>query len=172
MFIAFRAAVRCGLCIQDVARGHRLAVPALALLAGCMTPPAAPPVAPRQPTTVAAPSARVWDAVVDVFAERNIPIANMDRASGFIATEALTVSEADRMKRAAEWADCGRAIGIPISPHLATYNILVRGDSASATVRATVRWTFGEAPQRIECRSRGSWEASIESDIKARAEAQ
>lgn len=147
-----------------------IGVASLALLCGCMSAPPAPP-APRVATQVRAPFAKTWNAVIDVFAERNIPIKNMERASGFISTDELAVpviqGHADSL------ADCGRVIGMPLPPDRATYNVLVRGDSTSSTAKVTVRWTQGGTPsdpKLIECTTRGVWEAAFESDVKTRAE--
>jgi hypothetical protein len=140
--------------------------------AGCVTPPAPPK--PRDATTVAAPMGKTWDAVIDAFAARNIPIHNMERVSGFIATDVLNV---DRETGLAS-ADCGTLMGVKRPAERATYNVLVRGDSLSATVRATVRWStlpsvsgggLGVQPA-IECSSLGVWEKSFEDSVRARAE--
>ena len=118
----------------------RSVVVVLFVLTACVTTqaPAATPV-PLVATEVAAPAARTWDAVIDVFAERNIPILSMDRSSGFVATDALVV----RKYSGGRLAQCGTVLGVPIAPSRATYSIVVRGDSARSTVKATVRWTAG-----------------------------
>jgi hypothetical protein len=144
------------------------------LLAACTyTPPGT--VAPvRAPTPVQAPFTRAWNAVIDVFADRNIPIRTIDRASGFAATEALSVNSEDGKA----WADCGATDGGPLGPERATYNVLVRGDSTASTVRITVTWSTtvrladGRTPYGQDCTTRGVWEADVESKIKAIAEGQ
>lgn len=141
---------------------------ALALI-GCQTVPPPPP-APRTGTAVTAGTHRTWDAVIEVFAERNIPISNMERASGFISTDQLAVDP----QSGKAYADCGLIMGMPIPADRATYNVLVRGDSARSTVKVTVRFTQGgrsNDPQLIECSTRGTWETEFEADVKRRAEA-
>lgn len=157
---------------------------ALLVLAGTACGRVAPPqpAAPRTATTVTASQARTWDAVIDVFAERNIPIRTMERVSGFISTEQLGVNPSE----AKEWADCGESnwssgtrvnkegkeVGdFRIGANRAIYNVLVRGDSGFSTVKTTVRWTLvGPKAKVTECSTSGVWEAEAEGDIKRRAE--
>ncbi|SRR5258706_11073269 len=149
--------------------------PILILLAGCTyTPPATLAPVPRAPTIVDASMDRLWIAVIDFFADRNIPIRTLDRVSGFIATDALRVQDS----KAEGWADCGSTDNGPLSPTGATYNIRVRGDSVHSTVQITVRWTgyFENAmdarnSRSVDCVTLNTWEADAEGIIKARAEA-
>jgi hypothetical protein len=69
-------------------------------LSACIAPIAPAPAQPRQPTAVAASFGKTWDGVIDEFASRNIPIKAMDRASGFIATDALSASHSSRVRSA------------------------------------------------------------------------
>lgn len=146
-----------------------------ALVTACATagtPPA--PTAERTPTTVNASFGRTWDAVIDEFARMNIPIRTVDRSSGFIATDRLRVTRDPRQARKPDpQADCGKdMLGTYGHPDEATYNVLVRGDSARATVRVTVAWVETAAPGRVqECSSLGVWESETEAGVKARAEA-
>jgi hypothetical protein len=127
--------------------------------------PPAPP-SPRDAVEVHASIARTWDAVIDLFGARNIPIRTIERASGIIATEPLIVGAEGRT-----WADCGTDQSGRLRPNTAIYNVLVRGDGGSATVKATVRWTRVLAPgQGIQCSTTYVWERALENDVKARAE--
>ena len=110
---------------------------------------------------------QTWDAVIDVFAGRNIPIRTIDRASGLIVTDALGVGD-----NGTAWASCGTQGGKVLAPDRATYNVLVRGDSAEATVRTTVLWSRTEEHAVPECTSTYIWERALETDVKARAERQ
>lgn len=147
------------------ARRHA-ASPAWALgimiLASCVTPPATAPT--REATPVSASFGKTWDAVIDIFAAQNIPIRNMERASGFIAAEPATVA----VKDGEQWSDCGGAMGGHLGALEATYNVLVRGDSTHATVRATVLWARPGTAQT--CTTKGVWEQNFEALVKARAE--
>ena len=100
--------------------------------------------------------------MIDAFAERNIPIRTMERASGFISTEQLAAGSGT-----GSLADCGSMLGLKLPAHRATYNVIVRGDSAQSTAKATVRWVN---EGRGECVSTGEWETGFELRVKARAE--
>lgn len=138
--------------------------------ASCASVPPAPPVQ-RTGTDVAAPFGKVWDAVIDDFARQNIAIRTMDRASGFISAEPMRVSNGDSGRQPHPMADCGQLMmGMYNWPTMATYNVLVRGDSTRAVVRTTVRWTTPQANTVNECSTKGVWESRFEADVKARAE--
>lgn len=154
---------------------------ALTLIAACVVAAcikAIPPtVAPERPlATVTASFDATWNAVIDVFATNNIPIRNLERASGLIVAELSPVSPTD----ADRFASCG-AIGHGIDParqlHAthAEYNIVVRATSSGSTVRVTVRWTSRnpDDPMRPDlaiCETTNVWETTLESAIRARAE--
>lgn len=138
-----------------------------ALTACHMVPPA--PIAPRAATPVAASQSKTWDIVIALFAERNLPIKNMDRASGFIATDPLGVDYAKHTG-----VDCGaNVLHAPYYPRLASYSVFVGGDSRSSTVKAAVHWTSQTEDKQklqIECTTQGQWETAFEQDVKTGAE--
>ena len=140
---------------------------ACVLVAGCTTYKPPPPPTPRDASLVAASMGQTWDAVIDLFATRNIPIRTIERASGLIVTDALRVGQEGNT-----YASCGTVNGKVLAPDRATYNVLVRGDSNMATVRTTVLWTRTEEPVVPECTSTFIWERALETDVKARAERQ
>lgn len=141
-----------------------------AFLTACVsrTPPA--PVSPREATPVQATMGRTWDAVIDIFASRNIPIRTIERVSGLIVTDPLSLASGDGR----DWADCGQVNRFYLLPDNATYNVLVRGDSSHSTVKTTVRWTHWVEDDRThaECSTTHVWEREFEVEIKQRAEAQ
>jgi hypothetical protein len=137
-----------------------LATLVLALLAGC-TPPA--PAPPRPLSPVAAPFATTWNALVDVFAERNIPIKTIDRSSGLLIAELASVP----LSMEGKYFSCGTLAALLSDPITAAYNITVRGDSTTSQIRAAVSWRKGSK----DCPSKGVFEDAIEGDVKARAEA-
>ena len=149
----------------------RIGLVACAVLSpACAAPrPTVPPAAPtpREATEVAASMGHTWDAVIDMFAARNIPIRTIERASGIIATDELSVGDEGET-----WAVCGQGDGTTLSPNFAIYNVLVRGDSTGSRVMATVRWTLGSASSDIECATTRVWERELESAVKHRAESQ
>lgn len=138
-------------------------------------PPAAP--APVSATPVSASFGKAWDAVIDVFAQRNIPIKTIERASGFIATDPLAVA-IQRDGKPHAWADCGKAIfGGYFPPTNATYNVRVKGDSTRSTVQISVLWRYAPPEGTImagpgnDCSTKGVWEAEATAAIKRTAEA-
>src|SRR6266705_3775805 len=105
-------------------------------IVGCSVQAPAPPVPRAGVTQVAASFSKTWDAVIDDFASQNVPIKTIDRTSGLIVAERLSVA-----RDAGDVADCGTDMMIGrLYPTSATYNVLVRGDSTKSTVRVTVRW--------------------------------
>lgn len=140
---------------------------ACVLVAGCTTYKPPPPPTPRDASLVTASMGQTWDAVIDLFATRNIPIRTIERASGLIVTDALRVGQEGNT-----YASCGTKNGKVLAPDRATYNVLVRGDSSMATVRTTVLWTRTAEPIVPECTSTFIWERALETDVKARAERQ
>jgi len=135
----------------------------LLTLGACSFVPPSTIATPRAPAPIAASFARTWNAVIDVFADKNIPIRTIDRASGFIATDALSAAGSDTT-----WADCGTGpLGGTLRPTLATYNVLVRSDSAASTVHVTVTWSSVAGGQ---CVTRGVWEGELEQLIRKKAE--
>jgi hypothetical protein len=148
----------------------------LAAITACVpAPPAAP--APHTAMEVSASFGRTWDALIDEFSQRNIPIKTIERASGLIATDGLRVDASSGLGTGQ--ADCGKDwAGVPAIPTEATYNALVRGDSSHATIRVTVRWVrlgksrvLGNSDNvSEECSTKGVWETALEKQIKERAE--
>ncbi len=151
----------------------RLAVIAVLVVAAC-TPPAPAPApalapAPLAPTTVTASFGKTWNAVVDLLSERNIPVKTMDRSSGFVAAEVSSVSndELRKLSRGCTGFLAAMANGGDPPTGIARYNILVRGDSTSSTVKVTARFT---GPQG-DCATQNTFEAPFQREVKARAEA-
>ena len=65
-------------------------------------------------------------------------------------------------------SDCGSIQGVTIEALTAIYNVLVRGDIRSASVRVTVSWFNPNAP--FECVTTGVWESDTQQSIRRRAE--
>lgn len=147
----------------------RLALVLLLVSSACI-PKAPEPPAPRVAMEVLAPVARTWEAAVDILAERNIPIKTMDRASGLVAAEAQRVGSGG-----GSLADCGKdGFGMARVPVSATWNLIVRGDSARSTVKANVRFVgvpaMSPSGPFVDCSTRGTWETEMETQIKTAAE--
>jgi hypothetical protein len=141
---------------------------AATLVVSCVGYSAPDPPTPREATDVHASLGRTWDAVIDLFAARLIPIRTIERASGLIVTDQLSVGPEGR-----EWADCGKTSAGRYRPNYATYNVLVRGDSTRARVKATVRWVYSDLKEKVlECSTTHVWEMALEGGVKTRAEEQ
>ncbi len=114
------------------------------------------------------PWGTAWDAVIDIFAERNIPIRTIERVSGLIVTDPVELSPG----LGQEWADCGTINESPLSPEYAAYNVLVRGDTIRSTIKVTARWTYGArgGTSEEECTTTHVYEQNLEAEITRRAE--
>ncbi len=144
----------------------RLCLAFVLLCTACNSYRAPLPPEPRDATHVRASAGQTWDAVVDLFAARDIPIRTSERPFGFVATEDLPVGTEGRT-----WADCGTLNSVHVGPEHAIYNVLVRGDSASSSVKATVRWTSMPTHSGIiECSTSHAWEEAFEAEVKLHAE--
>lgn len=147
---------RNSLCVAAVCVVGACALPAMESRPG-------PPVS-WEPTAVQASFDKTWNAVIDATAARNIPIASMEKASGFIALTPLEVSKSDGLN----WADCGTFIQERLPAARVVYNVVVRSaDNARTTVRVNARWTTTDGK---ECSTKGVWERGFETFVKERAE--
>lgn len=137
---------------------------AAAAVIACAPPPPAPPLAPAG---IAASVGKTWNTVIDVLSESNIPVKTLDKSSGYIMAEVASVHILDEDK----YADCGSflaSLGAE-GPMIARYNILVRGDSTTSTVKVTAAFTkTGKTTH--ECSSKRVFETKFQNDVKARAE--
>lgn len=75
--------------------------------------------------------------------------------------------------RAASWASCRSGGEPPVAPRAGRAEVVVRGDTASATVLVTVDWN-GQNPndvqQPMQCRDLGEYAKGVEGDIRKNAE--
>lgn len=132
--------------------------------------PAPAPV--RTPATVNASFDRTWEAVVSYFADRNISIRTIEKASGIIVAEPAIANVHNRrdipytngkinktLQSPPVYADCGGPDVKPdangnysppffqYDPNTAVYNLRVLGDQTKSSVQANVRYTtLGNAP--------------------------
>jgi hypothetical protein len=164
-----------------------LVLPAVVPLTLACAPPQPPaPAVQREGTEVPAAFARSWDAVIEEFAARNISIATIERASGFIAAERVRVPyDVEYLNAGHPFADCGRDMMKRYNlPTDATYNVLVRpigADSARSRVKVTARFVMVSTSRgtmltpatasTADCSTKGRWETEFEERILARATA-
>ena len=143
-----------------------LALLVFVALLGCQPIPPQP-AAPRDGTPIAASFGKTWDAAIDEFATRAIPIETLDRASGLIVPRGYSLTPTTEAE-AKKWADCGRdMLAISHSPATVKFNVVVRGDSVRSTVQVRA---FYATEAGVACQSRGIYEQNAEDLIRARAE--
>src|SRR5450759_3554253 len=136
-------------------------------LAACTPHVTAPtPEAAPTSTTIAAGFNQTWNGVIDVLSEENVPVKTLDRSSGFVVAEVSTmdVSTLDRLTHCGgfmEWMAHSEKFGV------AHYNILVRGDSTTSTVKVTAHFTHGSTT----CPTRNVFESGFQAAVKTHAEA-
>jgi hypothetical protein len=98
----------------------------------------------------------VWTAVIETFAEKNIPIANMEKVSGFIATQEIRFTS--------EYADCGATpVGIKFNslPVLGFFNVFVKEispDNYNIAINSQFR-VITDNPYYKKCTSTGELES-------------
>ena len=110
-------------------------------------------------------SDEVWDAVIDVFGERNWLISNMEKASGIITT--------DPMGADSKYADCGKsALFSSYRNYQGRFNVLVRANDEGVDLRVTSTWAAtvwntldSVISGSIECVSTGALERDIYEDV-------
>lgn len=189
-FFAAREYVRLFLLDSIVKRGTLLFLIA-ATLPACTTKYIDPaPRAAVLPAAVAASYDRTWEATVGWFAEQNIPIQTIEKASGIIVADVNIrylpnrtpvldkKGKVDRMAQSAPvYADCGHP-DIPnayhFDPSSMIYNIRVLGDASKSTVQVNARYAtegYPGMPYVALCASTGKWETDIQQYIKSHAEA-
>lgn len=135
----------------------------VALILACATAPAVHEV--ERTTTITASSFdAVWTAVIDVFGDRGWAIDNMEKDSGFISTDWMTLAYSDR-----NVLDCGGA-GLSVDSDAVRFNVVVRpaDNGASMTVNTTyqVNRCYSCAP--VQCVSTGVLEKILVDAVRER----
>ena len=125
-----------------------------------------PQSAPRQPVTVTASLERTRDAVLAIFAERNITVTQ-DSTGTIVFTGSLQLPEGD-----SGGEDCPNMTATQIlRPQFVTYRVGFKGDGTTSNVTAFAYYSRMPGAG-TECASRGTWETQFESEVKRRAEQQ
>lgn len=137
--------------------GWQAAVVAVALaLAGCATAPIRAEFHRSQ--LFAAEEAVVWPAVVRYFSERSMPIKNIERASGLLASEVVELPRA--------YLDCGASIVETPIGNTATINVLVQAAPGGQRVAVTLvgreqRRDLNDQIVSRPCESTGFFETDV-----------
>lgn len=139
----------------------------LLLLAGCATAPRSYDVQTTHQFQTA-DTDEVWTAVVELFSERGWSIDNMERASGIITTDWMSVSNGS-------YLDCGGS-GIAVeSGHVGSFNVFIREQDEAPTLAVNTSWraqrSFGGTTGVVECVSTGVLEREIHEEVAQRVAA-
>lgn len=137
--------------------------------AGCMVaaPPEISPPTPEETTfRVDAPTDRVWSAVTRVFTAANIPIENMDKASGFIRSRDMAMAPGEEVRglKSTDLADCGKnGMGyenLALGSLQVAFTVLIEeaADGTEMMVRSDPRGSQG---MKFSCVSTGEFENLI-----------
>lgn len=139
---------------------------AVVALAASATAPKQHHVEPRM--AISATYDQTWAAVIDLFAERNWAILNMEKDSGLITTDWMTLG-AD----GPGYADCGGAGITTVRDTAVRFNVRVREEGARTEVIVTATFrqvrVFDGQTSIKDCYSKGNVEALIHREVAARA---
>jgi hypothetical protein len=136
--------------------------------AGCAArPPQTAPMAPRD-YYFKAPPERVWNALLLVYTDLNIPIENMERASWFMRSRDTVLPRAD----AGAWVDCAPrgAKGVVVTINVTS---VLRASGDSTAMRLNVhadasRNAGANARVAIPCNSIGVLEQRVIESVRQR----
>jgi hypothetical protein len=142
------------------------ALVAMLALASCAT---APQVHQFQKSwTMPCSFDKAWSATVELFAERGWPIATLEKDSGLIVSDWVSLGPQDR------YTDCGSpGLAIPLRRE-ARFNVFIRpGETGpSLTINTTFRElrSFDQQTFYRDCTSTGALESELEAQILAKAQ--
>lgn len=104
-----------------------------------------------------------WGAVLDVFADRNIPIATMEKVSGIIVSDWMSTKGANSVR------DCGSPGIASVRQDQGKFNVRIRrvGGGVRVTVnsRFVQRRVFDNMVRDVECQSTGKVERLVHSAV-------
>ena len=144
------------------------------MIYNCATAP--PPRQIAKVFPIEAPFDEVWQAVIETFAEMNLPIVNMEKDSGLITTEWIAYP---RGKAGNIYCDCG-GLGLNVEiERRGRFNVFVRKiteNSCELTVNClynqTIQPAMGDASTQStrSCVSTGKLEADMFEIVKSKLE--
>ena len=117
----------------------------------------------------------IWDAVVEAFAQHNIPVKTMDKSSGLIVTDDQAVPIATHIGSGivdGEYCDCGQSAfihsGPPVSEASAKFNVFVRRKAGGEVIvqvnaffKAIVRNGYNIPIGSLDCTSKGVFQEKL-----------
>lgn len=137
-------------------------------LASCASAPVARQIQNSFP--VDKPFDAAWTAVIETFAELNLPILNMEKASGLITTDWISLNDP-------QMSDCGK-VGALNTEHgrRVRFNVFVKKTSevasemkVNAMFEGLVKYYGSEGISTISCVSTGKFERQIYDLVTAKA---
>ena len=142
----------------------RVLVVLAVLVLGCATPPQSHIF--KKTWTVPGTFEETWSATVQLFAEKGWPIATLEKASGIIVSDWVSIGTQS------PYADCGTPGIATIQRREAKFNVFIRkGDSGpSLTVNANFRElrVFDSQSFYQDCTSTGALESELHALILQR----
>lgn len=121
----------------------------------------------KKATTVPASYDDVWSAVIDVFSERGWTIGNVEKDSGLITTDWMTLNGEDE----SAFADCGGS-GVTFTEGVQIkFNVRIRDeDGTVVTVDTFFRAlrSLGEQTAFVPCQSKGTVEKLVHAEVERR----
>ena len=140
-----------------------------AALASATAPKPPPAGQVKRTQEIAGTFDSVWNGLIDLFGERDWKIDKVEKASGIITTDWMSLSDTD----AATFADCGSA---PLASSTTTirFNVVVR-DSGGGTTTIVVNPTFRQIRRfdnqvgTIDCFSKGVVEQLVQTEVARRS---
>lgn len=109
-----------------------------------------------------------WDAIIDLFAENNWAITNIERSSGLITTDWMSLGT-----EAETYADCGGSGIATVEATSVRFNVRVKelDDGASVMVGASFRQrrSFDGKERVVDCVSKGAVEKVVHQAVRARS---
>lgn len=126
------------------------------------------PVLEPNPTPIAAPVSRTWDALVETLVDQHIGTKTISKESGLIDTGPMNMTQWGLAAKMGIANDCGFGKQVAI----ATLAFLVRGDSTHSTLQITPSYTSANSngSSTGTCASTGQWESTIAHAVRLRAE--
>lgn len=140
------------------------------LVCGSVAAAAASATAPgkhnvKTSTTVAHGFDATWNAVIDVFSDRGWDIANMEKASGLITSDWMSLRRDDMAA-----VDCGSEGINAVMATQVRFNVRVKGNDKTSTVAVNTKFRqerrFDNTTHVVDCVSTGVIEAIIQRDVR------
>ncbi|MDB4960426.1 MAG: hypothetical protein JWP01_425 [Myxococcales bacterium] len=115
--------------------------------------------------TVAASYEATWTAVLDLFAENNWAILNLDKDSGLVTTDWMRIED--------KYADCGNAPLLTTDQTSVRFNVRVKSDEGSSEVAVNASFrqlrSFDGKSHVVDCTTNGTVEGFIHRMVDSRA---